>query len=257
MKKLYAIGDVHGRAEFLSPLLDAINEARGPEDILVFLGDYIDRGLDSRGVIDLVLAELAAHPDHSVALWGNHEDMAAAACRLPSPCGMGSNAAKESWLRNGGMATLGCYYGSIHEFRPHFEKLLPHLQLWMRPYGFEMVAPEVICVHAGVPAGESAERLAEISPEPNLATLSGREVLLWMHPQPLDKRDPSRLVICGHTPRINEVVNETYHICVDTGAGYDGRLTALELGADGSRAFWHTSGGVPIRSVRNLPEVEW
>lgn len=252
MKKLWAIGDVHGRADMLRPLLERINTERGPEDILVFLGDYIDRGPDSRGVIDLVLAELTARPDHTVALWGNHEDMAASACGLPSPCALGSDTAKRTWLGNGGWQTLGCYEGRIPEFRTHLGKLVPHLQVWMRPYGFEEVAPEVVCVHAGVPGGEDAETLAQIVPEPGLASPTGRDALLWMYPQLSDRKDPTRLVICGHTARLNEVVNERHFICIDTGAAYGGCLTALELGADGSRAFWMTNGGQVVKRVSSL-----
>lgn len=241
MKKLWAIGDVHGRADMLRPLLERINAERGPEDVLVFLGDYIDRGPDSRGVIELVIAELYARPDHTVALWGNHEDMAAASYDMRSPCALNPNMAGRTWMGNGGHATLESYAGGSDSFYRHLGDFVHHLRVWMRPYGFEAVAPEVVCVHAGVPGGEDAEALAQIDPEPGLASLKGPAALLWMRPQPSDRKDPARLVICGHTPRINEVVNEKYFICIDTGAAYGGCLTALELGADGSRAFWHVS----------------
>lgn len=239
-KKLFAIGDVHGKAKMLETLLGAIHQVRQPGDVLCFLGDYIDRGEDSRGVIDQVLFEALYSPNDTCALWGNHEDMAAAALGMHSPCNMHPDMAGRTWMSNGGKQTIESYkdHGNEHGFASHFEQLHPRLNIYCKPY--EM-GQDVVCVHAGVPGGEDAEALATMVPDNSRATITGPAALLWMRPQPSDRKDPARLVVCGHTPRINEVVNEKYFICIDTGAAYGGCLTALELGADGSRTFWHVS----------------
>jgi len=75
MPSVWAIGDIHGEAGMLNTLLNALPRAEG--DYTVFIGDYIDRGEDSAGAVARVLAEYDRAPDHTILLWGNHEDMAA------------------------------------------------------------------------------------------------------------------------------------------------------------------------------------
>ncbi len=71
----FAIGDVHGCLDHLSGLLDEYHRfAKGQPTTFVFLGDYIDRGPDSRGVLQTIMDTQAADPDRVIALAGNHED---------------------------------------------------------------------------------------------------------------------------------------------------------------------------------------
>ena len=240
--KVWAIGDVHGQANLLNHLLKAINRQRGPEDVLVFLGDYIDRGPDSCGVLQLVAAELEDRPDLTVALWGNHEDMAFASLGLPSPCGLSRDMAGRTWMSNGGkecQASFAAHCSSPDELMlACFAWLQPRLRLYYKPEGFPC---ETIFVHAGVPLGKSVEELAAMKPSEDLgmwATFTGPEALLWSRPQPMDKRDTSRLVVCGHTPQIGTYDNYRGFICIDTGAALGGCLTAVELSNTGERAFW-------------------
>src|SRR5262245_896056 len=98
--RLFAIGDIHGCARELEVLLDGLTLGRG--DTVVFVGDYIDRGPDSRAVIDLVLG-VRARPDvMTICLKGNHEDMAL------DYLGRGGHWG-EAWSMNGGGATLRSY----------------------------------------------------------------------------------------------------------------------------------------------------
>ena len=71
---IYAIGDIHGKAAMLSAALMEITSQMKPEDTVVFLGDYIDRGEDSMTVIDMVL-DFKQHHTNTVCLRGNHEQM--------------------------------------------------------------------------------------------------------------------------------------------------------------------------------------
>lgn len=250
--KVWAIGDVHGQSQMLNHLLKVINRQRGPEDVLVFLGDYIDRGPDSCGVLQLVAAELEDRPNHTVALWGNHEDMAFAAMCLPSPCGMSPDMAGRTWMSNGGKECQASF--AAHSSNPApdavhtssgdelmlecFAWLQPKLRLYYSPEGFPC---ETIFVHAGVPLGKSVEELAAMNPAEDLgmwATFTGPEALLWSRPQSMEKHDTSRLVVCGHTPQIGTYDNYRGFICIDTGAAFGGCLTAVELSNTGERAFW-------------------
>ena len=102
--RLYAIGDIHGRADLLRPLLAQIaKDAAGRPPAahrLIYLGDYVDRGPDSRAVIDIVMDE--APPGFEVVtLKGNHEEMM---LRF-----LDDTTVARTWMMNGGDATLGSY----------------------------------------------------------------------------------------------------------------------------------------------------
>jgi serine/threonine protein phosphatase 1 len=98
----YAVGDVHGRLDLLLDALDAIEaHAAGTSFRIVFLGDYVDRGPDSRGVVDLLI-DLQKRRQ-VVCLKGNHEELM---CRALVEPGRGN---KERWLENGGKQTLLSY----------------------------------------------------------------------------------------------------------------------------------------------------
>src|SRR3954463_16629946 len=101
----FAIGDVHGCFDMLQSLLGACEaHSAGRPARYVFLGDYIDRGPDSRGVIQLLMRRQQAQPGTSVCLRGNHEQMAIRAHE--------SALALSLWLQYGGAATRCNYSGS-------------------------------------------------------------------------------------------------------------------------------------------------
>ena len=100
--RIYAIGDIHGSLDKLRSLLARCeHDAAGAPMRLVFVGDYIDRGPDSRGVIEHVMALQERLADSVVALMGNHEAMALATIDETIPAG--------AWLTEGGAATLRSY----------------------------------------------------------------------------------------------------------------------------------------------------
>src|SRR3954471_1902245 len=97
-----AIGDIHGRLDLLTTVLAQIEQHRAGRDrTIVFLGDYIDRGPDSAGVIAPVRKLQAQEPDAIVCLKGNHEDLMLKAYRDESKVNL--------WVMNGGYETMASF----------------------------------------------------------------------------------------------------------------------------------------------------
>lgn len=172
MKGVFAIGDIHGHATMLDRLLGLL--PREEADRLIFLGDYIDRGPDSAGVVERVKAEIQTG---AVALWGNHEDMAAAAHGLESPGRFETLQAGATWMHgpNGGPDTCRSY-GVNYDHRncpPALAELFPQLKLFH-------VEPElgVEFVHGFAPPGKTLEEAAQ----PSLRMDRGPAALLWGRP---------------------------------------------------------------------------
>lgn len=218
---VYAVGDVHGRADLLDRLIALIGEdsAGYGRALVIFLGDYIDRGLHSREVIDRLL-ELTQDGRFSVRfLKGNHE--AALLDFLARP---ESGAA---WLGFGGAETLYSYgvgapplsagAGALHRAAEALRAALPaahldfltHLELWIR-HG------DYLFVHAGLRPG----RPLEAQDEQDLLGIRDTFTKSW-------RRWPFT-VVHGHTP-CDEVHIDTRRICVDTGAYITGRLSAVRI----------------------------
>ena len=217
MKRLLAIGDIHGRLGKLRELVRQVWP--DGEDQVVFLGDYIDRGPDSRGVIDFLLAFAERFP-RTVFLRGNHEQLFLDALvergirtgktlREISPLyrrnALGGDV--ELFLGNGGSATLLSYEGTW-EIPPEHRRFLEETVLTYR-------VGRYLFVHAGAGDGFEAE---EQDPY----------VLLWSRFSPPGRGEERQVV--GHTvtddgrPRF-----EAGRIHLDTGAGTDGPLTACDL----------------------------
>ena len=221
---LYAIGDVHGCARTLDALLAAIAEdvaqhdgrPLAPEDTLVFVGDYVDRGPDSPGVLDRLLAlEADTTGPGVVLLRGNHDQM-----MLDYALGTGDT---ELWWANGGRATLDAYSarGDTRIPEAHIG-LLKRTGLAFEPGG---AADGFVCVHAGLdPRRTVADNLAHPDPAVVLWTRAhlAADLSLW-----------ERTVVCGHTPA-PDPVSEPALIRIDTGACFSdrpglGTLTAVRL----------------------------
>lgn len=211
---LYAIGDLHGCAATLDALLDALPPLH-PSDTVVFLGDYVDRGPDSPGVVERLLGFEAAHAHGTgpacVFLRGNHDQM-----MLDYAAGTGD---VELWFMNGGQATLDAYVEAGYQTLPaEHVGFLARTVLYHVQDGFAFV-------HAGLdPRRSVADNLADADPE----------LLLWTRAhlgQPLDRWEMP--VVTGHTPS-PEPVDLPALINLDTGAVFAGReglgrLTAAVL----------------------------
>ena len=221
--RIYAIGDVHGRLDLLVRLEELIAADAAAADarrrVIVYLGDYVDRGPESRGVIERLMRRPLPgfEPFH---LLGNHEDYL---LQFLENAAVGPN-----WCTYGGSETLASYGVRppssftlrVDDFeiarRGLAEKIPPAHVAFMR--GLKLTHEEggYLFVHAGVKPGVAlAEQQAED--------------LLWIRNEFLDSaEDFGACVVHGHT--IVEVPEErSNRIGIDTGAFATGRLTALVL----------------------------
>jgi len=205
MRKTFVIGDIHGCHGALIKLLGQL--AVDPrEDCVIFLGDYIDRGPDSKAVVDEVL-RLRKQLRHCITLMGNHEEML-----LRFLAGH----ERQLFPRVGGRETLASY--GVHEpYDRHALRKIPdeHCRF------FEELLTcweddNYIYVHAGLQPG------VHLSQQP-------REWLLWAREDYLGSDyDFGKPVVSGHTPCRQPRV-EKNKLIIDTGAVYGGRLTCLVL----------------------------
>jgi len=209
--RVFAIGDIHGCAGELDALLGGLELATG--DTLVFVGDYIDRGPDSRAVVDMMLEIQGRSDVGSVFLKGNHEDMCLAYLGRPGHWG-------EAWLSNGGRHALVSY--GLHPEAPPGDVLdkLPegHLR-FLEGLVTSHTMGSWLIVHAGVRPDRKWSEQEE-------------EDLLWIREDFI--RRPHGLpqtVVFGHTPQRAVLVDLPYKVGIDTGCVYGGMLTAFELGA--------------------------
>jgi len=206
--RLWVVGDIHGCIRELETLLGALTP--GPDDTLAFIGDYVDRGPDSRAVVELLL-DVRRRTPKTAFLRGNHEDMCLGYLGRRGSWG-------EAWRMNGGGSTLRSYgvpaelsgAAAAERFPPEhlafFESLLP----WH-------VADRFLLVHAGV---RPFRPLEEQDPED----------LVWIREEFI--ASPHALpytVVFGHTPQRQVLVDLPYKVGIDTGCVYGGRLTAVEL----------------------------
>ncbi len=230
---LYAVGDIHGRLDLLRNLLERIAadvsaRSHAGRPTLVFLGDYVDRGPDSRGVVAELMTGLPQGFDTHF-LKGNHE--AILLDFLDDPWQL------DHWLANGGQATMQSYgvdtealarQGAHPEtWRQAFAAILPESHLrFFRGLKLSVTFGDYLFVHAGVRPGVSLAAQSETD-------------LIWIRHPFLDHAGPfGKIVVHGHTPTQIPVTRPN-RIGIDTGAVFSDRLTALRL-QDGSREFLHT-----------------
>ena len=211
---LYAIGDIHGMKDELEELLDQLPLQEG--DRFVFIGDYVDRGPDSKGVVDLLIDLKKRH--ECVFLIGNHEGMFLSFLGWRSPWYFGS----EAFLQNGGDSTLKSYgfFGC-----DDFELPPEHLQFYrdLVPYHVDQ---EYVFVHAGL----SRDSLSLSDVDYALQHEEPRDVL-WQRSTSELPHSLGATVVYGHTPVPDLQVrwNLPYSIGIDTGCVYGGSLTAIRL----------------------------
>jgi serine/threonine protein phosphatase 1 len=222
-QRIYAIGDVHGRADLLARLLTRIDVdlRRHPiaNPMQVFLGDYIDRGPNSRQVIDLLIAFRRRHK--SLFLKGNHELYAVQVCSDPSLL--------SEWRQMGGMSTLLSYGVTVsgradpkadQEAGNAFCQALPkNHRLFIESLALSFTCGDFFFAHAGVRPGIPLRH-------------QHQQDLLWIRDDfLLHEEDFGKVVVHGHTPTTEPEVRSN-RINIDTGAYATGRLTCLVLEGD-------------------------
>ena len=230
--RIYAIGDIHGRFDLLRQMHRMIAEDASDlgevRKVLVYLGDYVDRGSSSRQVIDHLLEEPLPQFD-AVYLSGNHEEMRLAFLDDASVGPM--------WMFNGGDATLLSYgvgptegvtiEQKHREMQIGLHQNLPRTHLeFLRSLKLYHVENDYLFVHAGLVPGQPIET-------------QSAEDLLWIREEFIDSEaDHGKCVVHGHTI-VAEPDIRANRIAIDTGAYFSNTLSCLIL--DGSdRRFLQT-----------------
>ena len=230
--RVYAVGDIHGRADLLKRMhemvLDDARDASAPRKVIVYLGDYVDRGRDSRGVVEILLDEPLSGFD-GVHLRGNHDDWL-----MEFLAGTGSDT---GWLLNGGYTTLQSYGVTLPESavtakdledgRRDLRDRLPdrHLEFF-RALALTHVEGDYLFVHAGIRPGVPLEDQDPYD-------------LIWIREEFLGSElDHGKIVVHGHTPSHNVELRQN-RIGIDTGAFATSRLSCLVLEGD-ERRFLQT-----------------
>jgi serine/threonine protein phosphatase 1 len=232
---IYAVGDVHGRADLLRAMhrlieADAAHLTPGTERVVVYVGDYVDRGLDSREVIDVLLRE-PLQGFRSVYLLGNHDAWLLSFLVDPT--------IGPTWLRYGGEATVHSYGGQLgppEEDLRYYQQLQENLRQriprqhvdFLQNLELSFESGDYLFVHAGVHPGVPLDQ-------------QSADDLLWIRePFLSSRRDLGRVIVHGHTVESEPIVRSN-RIGIDTGACWTGCLTCLVL-EEGTYRFLTTGG---------------
>jgi serine/threonine protein phosphatase 1 len=223
-QRIYAVGDIHGRLDLLDQMLRMIEaddgeRASAARRTLIFLGDYVDRGPHSRGVIETLLNGTPAGFE-VICLKGNHEDLLLRSI-------MAEPMALLSWAGNGGLETLASY-GVLREGREEaplrtgeiadaLGAAMPPAHLaFFRELELSVSFGDYFFVHAGIRPGVP------------LTSQDEQDCLYIREPFLSHRGSFGKVVVHGHTP-VREPEVRPNRIGIDTGAFFTGHLTALRL----------------------------
>jgi len=224
-RRLYVIGDIHGRLDLLDRMIAAIERdvaEKGSDCLIVTVGDYIDRGPKSRQVLDRLLKN--PFPGDYIALKGNHEALMQEFLEDPK---VGTH-----WQHLGGLETLHSFGVRVSPLMGgrNFEQAAQELRSALSPEQAKFLASlkmslttgRYFLCHAGVRPGVPLERQSV-------------EDLLWIRDEFLDStEDFGKIVVHGHTPTVEPQVRPN-RINIDTGAFATGKLTCVVLEGDKHR----------------------
>ncbi|MDE0863666.1 MAG: metallophosphoesterase family protein [Rubripirellula sp.] len=204
-----AVGDIHGCYKALATLESFVNFQ--PEDHIITLGDHINRGPDSRSVIQWLIDHHAT--GHLTALRGNHECLFSAAVE--------SRLNHENWMNFGGDKFLASYNAQSIDELPaeHLAFLQNDLQSYYQNETH-------FCVHANACSDLDLEKQPDT-------------MLFWERFENVKPHKSGRIMVCGHTPQRSGYPKDIGHaICIDTAAARKGWLTCLDLD---SRHCWQAN----------------
>ena len=226
-ERWYVIGDIHGRADLFDALIAAIESddaRRVPADTTaVLLGDLVDRGPDSAGVIRAARAWGERRKVRCLA--GNHEEMFLASFE--------DTATLRHFLKHGGRETVLSYGMAEEDYRhmrledvqAELNRLVPQAdRRFLEAFEDMITVGDYVLVHAGIDPARSLDD-------------QQRSDLRWIRDRFLSHEEPlSHVVVHGHTI-FQDVVDTSHRIGIDTGAFRTGRLTALVLEGDTRRVI--------------------
>jgi len=221
--RVYAVGDIHGHKERLAALHRLIvdDAARSSERrrVIVYVGDYYDRGPDSAGVVEMLIEHPLDGFD-SVFLKGNHEEIVLRF--LDGDLETGAN-----WIAHGGNTMLQSYGVACDSAWPDYSDLVDYQQAlsacfppahrtFLESLALSHVEGDYAFVHAGIRPGVPLSRQ------------EGSD-LMWIREEFHESdADHGYVIVHGHTP-VKKVVNRFNRIDIDTGAGFGRALTAVVL----------------------------
>jgi serine/threonine protein phosphatase 1 len=210
-ERIFCIGDIHGCDKELGVLLDALigEEKLSTKDLLIFVGDYIDRGKASKEVVDRLIGIKDSFPN-TVFLKGNHEDML---LHYIGKEGRGGDV----YMVNGGKDTLSSY-GVTEDNPSKFLTQLPEAHLnFFENLDRYAISNQHIFVHAG------------LDPLCSLHT-QNEEDLFWIRDEFIfNIHHFARTVIFGHTPFQELMLHTPYKIGIDTGLVFGNKLSCVEV----------------------------
>lgn len=246
---IYAVGDVHGRLDLLNGLMSLIEADRiasqpDAKPLLVFVGDYVDRGPSSRGVIDRIVGMTRSREFDTCALMGNHERTL---LQFLSDAAVGP-----IWALHGGKETM-VDYGVVppsieaepaawEAARLAFERALPRRHhTFLASLKLQIACGDYLFVHAGVRPGVPLDQQSE-------------QDLLTIRRAFLAADAPfGKVVVHGHTPADAPFSGPT-RINVDTGAYATGVLTAVRLQGTERRFLQARAATLPARGRSKLAD---
>jgi serine/threonine protein phosphatase 1 len=219
--RIYAVGDIHGRADLLSETIARIEEDLRRRPIQhareVYLGDYVDRGPDSKGVIDQLAVRLVQRS--AACLRGNHEALFETFLRDdPSTI--------HRWTQLGALHTFASYGVSVRsgtatrsplELQKSLRQALPHTHdLFLQCLSSSFSCGDFLFVHAGI--------------RPGIPIMEqNSEDLLWIREEFLNSTiDHGKVIVHGHTPVDHPDIRDN-RINIDTGAWFSGTLTCIAI----------------------------
>ncbi len=224
--RIYAVGDVHGRLDLLQEMAAKIRQdleaTPAAQSLEIYLGDYVDRGPQSRQVIDWLM-DAPPSAERRICLMGNHEEMF-----LNAVAESASQEALSNWLFNGGDATLVSYGIDALPVSPTvqqaaFVSTIPERHLtFLRNLPRRVDFGSYLFVHAG------------INPERPLDDQDPQDLVWIREPFHSSTVDFRRIVVHGHTPVPAPDIRPN-RINIDTGAVFTGRLTCAALEGQGQR----------------------
>jgi serine/threonine protein phosphatase 1 len=244
MARTFVIGDIHGESEALDRLMMRIPELQH-DDTLIFIGDYLDRGADARGVVERVRLIQRFSPAKVVALRGNHEDKWIQCYDDPDlgfllPVGNGCGSTYRSYIRGAALKPGEAVMGDEFVKMLDVKSWLPRDDWeWMKTLELWYEDEHAIYVHACLPASPDGwKHPRDASPTP----------LMWGREPGFFKRYAGKRVVFGHTPvtDLPELPDDEPTrgfadkrqawvrgdlVGIDTGSGKGGVLSALELPA--------------------------
>jgi serine/threonine protein phosphatase 1 len=226
-ERYYVIGDIHGRLDLFDALIEAIERddraADGAGSIVVLLGDLVDRGPDSAGVVARAREWQARRPVRILA--GNHEEMFLASFH--------DLRILRNFLRHGGRETVLSYgvgrdrynEAELEELQDLMNAAVPEAdRAFLRSFEDYLVAGDYLFVHAGIDPSLPLEE-------------QDRHDFLWIRDRFLRHEEPYlHVVVHGHSI-VEEIDERPNRIAIDTGAFASGRLTALVLEDDRRRVI--------------------